>query len=149
MNRTRLTAMLVKDEDRRSHAYDDATGKTLKTGDTLQGILTIGVGYNLQERGLPPDIVELLFDRALTEAIQQCIDHIDGFRVLDEVRQHVLVNMCFNLGLTRLKKFEKMFAAIERRDWNAAAAEMLDSRWAKQVGSRAVELARMMRTGEP
>ena len=55
--------------------------------------------------------------------------------------------MMFNLGKTRLSKFVKMRDAIEDHDYNRAAKEMLDSKWADQVGNRAVELAELMRGG--
>lgn len=65
----------------------------------------------------------------------------------DEVREYTIKNMLFNLGLTRFLGFRKMLAAIRRRDYEGAAAEMLNSKWARQVGHRAIELAEQMRTG--
>jgi lysozyme len=59
----------------------------------------------------------------------------------------VLVNMAFNLGPTRLKGFKKFIAAFDAKDWDGAVIEMLDSKWAKQVGARAIRLAKMVRTG--
>lgn len=63
------------------------------------------------------------------------------------VREWVVKNMLFNLGLSRFLKFKKMLKAVREGDYERAAVEMLDSRWAKQVKGRAVELADMMRTG--
>ena len=54
--------------------------------------------------------------------------------------KRVLANMCFNLGITRLLKFKNFLAAMENNDWDKAAVEMLDSRWAIQVGPRAIRL---------
>ena len=62
------------------------------------------------------------------------------WRELDGVRQRVLVNMGFNLGLTRLLKFKKFLAALEKKDYETAAIEMMDSRWAVQVKGRANRL---------
>jgi lysozyme len=59
----------------------------------------------------------------------------------------VIINMAFNLGVYRLGKFHKMRQAVYSSDWNRAADEMLDSRWAQQVGERAQRLAQMMREG--
>jgi lysozyme len=59
-----------------------------------------------------------------------------------------LVDMGFNLGIPRLMKFKKMWEAIERQDFEWAAAEMLNSRWAKQVGKRADNLSKTMEHGE-
>lgn len=67
--------------------------------------------------------------------------------LLDDARLDVLINMCFNLGIYRLLGFKKMLAALERRDYIQASIEMMDSRWAKQVGGRAVELSVQMQTG--
>jgi GH24 family phage-related lysozyme (muramidase) len=68
-----------------------------------------------------------------------------GFTALDETHQHVLLDMAFTLGLHGLKQFTKMLAALERRDFDTAATEMLVSTWARKVGDRATELAAMMR----
>ena len=59
-----------------------------------------------------------------------------------------MINLCFNLGLPRLKKFVKALAAMEAGNYEEAAIEFLDSRWAKQVGSRALEVTHMIRSGE-
>ena len=62
--------------------------------------------------------------------------------------KRVLANMCFNLGITRLLKFQKFLTAIEKQDWNTAAVEMMDSRWATQVGPRATRLRdRVLKAG--
>ena len=60
----------------------------------------------------------------------------------------IVANMAFNLGMPRLNKFKKMWSAIEDEDYNNAAVEMLDSRWAEQVKGRATRLSNIMRTGE-
>ena len=70
------------------------------------------------------------------------------YEKLDDARQTVLANMAFNLGMSRLGKFKKMWAALSRQDYQKAADEMMDSRWARQVGVRAKRLEAIMRTGE-
>ena len=67
---------------------------------------------------------------------------------LDAARRDVLINMCFNMGLTRLAKFKKTLAAVRAGEYEVAASEMLDSLWADQVGKRANELAEQMVRGE-
>ena len=67
---------------------------------------------------------------------------------LNETRQMCLVDMGFNLGVPRLMKFKNMWEAIERQDFEWASAEMLNSRWAKQVGRRADNLAKAMENGD-
>ena len=70
------------------------------------------------------------------------------FNDLNDARQEVLANMCFNLGLAGLRKFQRMIAALERQDWLDASREMLDSKWATQVGDRAIRLSNAMRVGQ-
>lgn len=136
-NLLKLKAELERDEGRRSKPYEDT-----------EGILTIGVGWNLEERGLPQEIIDRLFELSISEAERDAMALFPSFRELDQARQRVLVNMAFNLGRKRLSGFKKMIAAVGREDWAAAADEMLDSKWARQVGKRAERLADMMRRGE-
>ncbi|MCV6587566.1 MAG: hypothetical protein OIF57_00865 [Marinobacterium sp.] len=79
--------------------------------------------------------------------LQVELDTIPIFTRLDAARQLVLANMAYNLGVPRLKGFRKMWRALEQGDYKLAAAEMLDSRWARQVGKRATELAEQRRAG--
>ena len=86
-----------------------------------------------------------MLDDDIEIAIRDIKRNIHYFDDLSEEVQEVLVNMCFNLGVTRLMKFKKMFEAIEESDWSRAADEALDSKWARQVGNRAEELAGVLR----
>lgn len=72
---------------------------------------------------------------------------VKGFARLSAARKRVVTNMIFNLGFTRFLKFHKFLAALANEDWNTAAKEMLDSKWARQVGPRAERLAALMRMG--
>lgn len=138
MNTQKLTEELRRDEGFRKTVYLDS-----------EGIETIGVGRNLRDRGLSEDEINLLLRNDIETAILDAIDVLPcSFHSLTDARQRVLVNMCFNLGRPRLRKFKKMLAAVEREDYETAAAEMLNSKWARQVGPRAVRLADMMRAGE-
>jgi lysozyme len=56
--------------------------------------------------------------------------------------------MGFNLGISRLLHFRRMLSALEQGDYQKAAVEMLDSKWARQVGKRATHLNHMMKTGD-
>ena len=136
--------------------------------DTL-GINTVGIGRNLDDRGITKDeldwmdypSIEYVYTDGITEAdaiylAQNDVQIVEEELVrahpcveeLDAVRQLVLVDMAFNLGVPRLCKFKKMWAAIEAKDFPTAAKEMLDSRWANQVKSRATKLAHAMHHGE-
>jgi lysozyme len=135
MNRTALKALLVHHEGLKLKPYKDTTGR-----------LTIGVGRNLTDDGITEDEARLLLDNDINEVWHECSTKITGFTALDDTRQHVLMDMVFNMGLGNVMLFTKMLNAIQARDFTLAADEMLQSRWAKQVGDRALDLARMMRT---
>lgn len=135
-NLVKLRAELEHDEGRKSKPYKDT-----------EGILTIGVGWNLEERGLPTWVIDRLLDVSMQEAEADARSIVKTFDELMPVRQRVVVNMAFNLGRVRLKGFKKMIAAVHSEDWEEAAVQMLDSKWAKQVGARADRLAVMMREG--
>ena len=111
------------------------------------GKLTIGVGHNLTDNGLSFPIIDAL----LREDLERVHTDLDAFYPewceLSENRRMVLVNMGFNLGIPRLQTFKKFWSAIKDGNYQLAAAEMLDSRWAKQVGNRATELSRQMIDG--
>ena len=135
--------------------------------DTL-GIDTIGIGRNLEDRGISKqelddmDIPTIghIYEYGITEtdAVYLATNDVQIVEEellkahpcvaeLDAVRQLVLVDMAFNMGVPRLRKFKKMWAAVHAKDFPTAAKEMLDSRWANQVKSRSVKLANMMHTG--
>ena len=136
--------------------------------DTL-GIDTIGIGRNLEDRGITKqeldelDIpsIDHVYIYGITEAdavylatndvqiveeelvrAHPCVDR------LDSVRQLIVMDMAFNMGVPRLCKFKKMWNAIHDEDFPTAAKEMLDSRWANQVKGRATKLANAMHNGE-
>tara|TARA_R110002110_G_scaffold7299_2_gene37083 strand:- start:936 stop:1367 length:432 start_codon:yes stop_codon:yes gene_type:complete len=113
-----------------------------------EGIETIGVGRNLRDRGLSEDEIDLLLDNDIAICEEELLNNFEWYAELDEVRKRVLIDMAFNLGMPKLKQFAKMLGAIENKDWVNVASEMLDSRWAEQVGNRASRLSEMMETGE-
>lgn len=144
---TCLADQLRRDEDDRQWAYDDATRQTLAPGDTLHGKLTIGVGHNLSASGLPQKIRDLL----LLDDIQIATNALEGNFPwtcdLDPVRQEVPINMTFNMGVRELAKFQEFLGYLRTGNWQNAAAAMLDSLWAKQVGDRAQRLAIQIQSG--
>lgn len=110
------------------------------------GHLTIGYGHNL-ENGISKEAAEFILREDLQAAVKAVSKHFAWWQGLNEARQFVLVDMAFNMGLAKLSTFKKMLEATQRGDWNKAAAEMLNSRWATQVGRRARELAEIMKKG--
>lgn len=136
MNLARVYARLSIDEGRRKRIYVDTVGK-----------ISGGVGRNLTDRGFRDDEIDLMLANDVAEAVGECRRLIRGFDALAEARQEVLVNMMFNMGYTRLAGFKKMLVAVQAGNWREAASQMLDSKWADQVGDRADRLADAMRTG--
>ena len=153
-----LLQELVKHEGLRLQVYQDTLG-----------IDTIGIGRNLKDRGISKEeldeldipTIDHVYEYGITEADAMLLAENDVQIVeeellrahpcvedLDAVRQLVLVDMAFNLGVPRLNKFKKMWAAIHENKFDVAAKEMLDSRWANQVKSRSTKLAHAMHHGE-
>jgi len=133
-----LTQLITRHEGRRTHPYTDTVGN-----------LTIGVGRNLTDRGLSGDEIDYLLANDIAIADAVCTD-LFGWRVFrnaSKPRQYALISMAFNMGGPRLAGFANMIAAVRAGDWNRAADEALDSRWARQVGTRATEIAAMLREG--
>ena len=135
MNTDELKADLYRDEGLRLKPYLDTVGKT-----------TIGVGRNLSDNG----ISKLEADQMLEHDIAAVVTELDlafpWWTRLPETKRRALANMAFQLGLPRLKGFEKMLGALEAGDWNAAADEALDSTWARQVPERAARIAQLFRS---
>ena len=157
-NKDLLMEKLIAHEGLRLQVYEDSLG-----------IATIGIGRNLEDRGITPEELEwmdipnmaIVHTMGITEADAMYLAQNDVQIVeeellrshpcvenLDAVRQLILVDMAFNMGVPRLGKFKKMWAAIHENNFEEAAKEMLDSRWANQVNSRSTKLAHAMHTGE-
>jgi lysozyme len=109
--------------------------------------LTIGYGRNIDDVGISEAEAEVLLSNDLARCANEVAKHVESFGKLNEARQSVLVNMCFNLGIAGLLKFNKFIAAVNDGLFELASKEMLDSQWAKQVGNRAIELSEQMKTG--
>ena len=109
--------------------------------------LTIGYGLNL-DAGIDGELAELILKHQVSK-LRSRFESAEWYSSIDsQARKDALVNMAFNIGVSGTFKFAKMFNAIALRDYHQAANEMLDSKWAKQVGGRAIELAEQMRSGQ-
>ncbi len=127
---------LERDEGVRTHPYTDTKGK-----------LTIGIGRNLNAKGLSQEEIDHLLENDLRELSIELRARLPWFETLDDARQGVILNMAFNIGLTGLEGFPRMLQGVAQGDWELAADEMKNSLWAKEVGDRAVRLEQQMRTG--
>ena len=157
-NKDLLMEKLIAHEGLRLQVYKDSLG-----------IATIGIGRNLEDRGITPEELEWMDIPNMDTIYQYGISEADAMYLaqndvqiveeelvrahpcvdrLDSVRQIILIDMGFNMGVPRLCKFKKMWAAVEAEDFPTAAKEMLDSRWSRQVKGRATKLANAMHNGE-
>jgi len=132
-----LKKMIEAHEGRRLKPYRDTVGK-----------LTIGVGRNLDDVGISDAESSFMLQNDIERVIRELNHQIPWWISLDQVRRMVIVDMGFNLGVPGLLKFRDFISALQRGDYRTAAAEMLDSLWARQVGRRADDLASMMVTGK-
>jgi lysozyme len=137
MDRERLKEQLIRDEGLRLKPYTDTVGK-----------ITIGVGRNLTDRGITQHTALAMLDEDIDIAEVGCRARLPWFTTLHPVRQAVLVNMAFNMGIVRLMKFKDTLTLAPLHDHDATAIAMLESLWAEQVGDRALRLAEQWRTGE-
>ncbi len=132
----RLRADLIRDEGQRFDLYTDTTGHA-----------SIGVGHNIEAHGISQTVCDQMLDEDMRRALHDATTQWPWFAELDDVRQRVLLNMVFNIGLAGVAQFRLMIQAIIAGHFDEAATQMLDSLWARQVGPRADRLAHMMLTG--
>lgn len=138
MNRTRVMTQLVTDEGLRLKPYRCTAGK-----------LTIGVGRNLEDRGITSSEAMMLLFNDIDDFWAKLLKALPWVDAAPAPVQEALLNMCFNLGLSGLLTFKSTLALIQAGQYAEAAEAMLDSKWAGQVGDRAKRLADMVRSCAP
>lgn len=134
MDREQLFDDLVRDEGLKLEIYKCTAGK-----------LTIGVGRNIEDRGITTSEARLLLANDVDIISDELTTKFPWWVSMPEPAQRALANMAFNLGVPRLSQFKNMLSALEKGDYNVAAKEALDSNWAKQVGDRANRIAKVFR----
>jgi GH24 family phage-related lysozyme (muramidase) len=137
VNLAKLEAQLTNEEGRKNKAYVDTLG-----------ILSIGIGRNLRDNGLRDSEIDFLFKNDVEDVKNAIQAHMPWVLDLDEVRQRVFYDLCFNMGVNKLLTFTHMIAFARAGDYISAADELHHSIWDSQVGSRAPKLEAMLRTGE-
>ena len=147
MNMDSLIQELIMDEGFKYEVYEDHLG-----------FPTLGVGHLItkkdEEYGKPvgTPISEERIHECLKQDIEIVCEELDRneawWRGLDDTRQRVVANMCFNLGYPRFSGFKRFLAAMGTSQWETAAEEMLDSKWATQVGARALRLQHRVLHGD-
>ena len=128
---------IMRDEGFRSKPYVDSVGK-----------ITVGYGINLDNDPLSEAEGQMLTEGRVRKLIEQLSAQLPWTNDLDDARMGVLTNMAYNLGMGGLLGFKKTLALVQERNYEQASVEMLDSKWADQVGARAQRLSVQMRTGE-
>lgn len=136
MDTNKLHDQLINDEGLRLVPYEDSVGK-----------LTIGVGRNIVDVGISKTEAMFLLDNDIKNVCFDLDKNLSFWRDMSDERQLALANMCFNLGISKLITFKKTINHLQLEEYEKAADEMMDSIWAKQVGSRAYRLSEMIRNG--
>ena len=137
MNKQKLTEQLERHEGLRLNPYKCTAGK-----------LTIGIGRNLVDKGISPEEARVMLNNDIDEFWRKLSNELPIVNSLCDARQNVVANMAFNLGVRGFLTFKNMINCLSVQDYHGAANEMLKSKWAKQVGNRANELAEQMKSGE-
>ena len=129
--------LLRRHEGYRRFPYRDTVGK-----------LTVGYGLNLEDRGLSESEARFLLDNEIDRINLLLGRKYPWYNTLTPYRRAVCIDMVYNLGEEGFDKFHKLKAALAAGRWREARMEMLNSKWATQVGSRATRLADIMQTNE-
>lgn len=133
INLERLKNQLVIDEGLELKPYRCSADK-----------LTIGVGRNIQEVGITKEEAMVMLENDIARVAGECTRAFDWFLDLTPIRKEAIINLVFNMGLSKFKQFKKTIAFIEAGDWERAGAELLDSNYARQVGQRSQRVANML-----
>ena len=141
MNIEALREQLKVDEGVKYEIYKDHLGYP-----------TFGIGHLITEDDpehgteISEDRVNEIFESDVAKFVSEAKILFPDLDELPDVAQQVIVNMAFNMGRPRLSKFKNFIAGVNDRDWTRAAEEMMDSRWADQVGARATRLRNLILT---
>lgn len=129
---SKLSELLIRHEGLRLKPYQCTAGKT-----------TIGVGRNLSDNGITEEEAMLMLNRDINVCIQE-LSRYEWWEKLDGARRDAIIDLYFCVGGPSFSKFRKLMWAISTEDWKSAGAEVLDSKFARQTGTRALDLAEML-----
>lgn len=130
-----IISQISRDEGFRAKPYLDT-----------EGHWTVGFGWNMEAVPLDIEIARLMLDKEVARCTATLRHDFTWFDSLSEPRQAVLINMAYNLGIEGLKEFKRTLKSIADGNYVEASKQMLESKWATQVGERAVRLSMQMRT---
>lgn len=134
--KSQLRHLLIIHEGYKLHPYTDTMGH-----------ISIGIGRNLDSRGVLPTEIDMMCEHDMQYFYDQIDSHFTWFAKLNTARQIALIDMCF-MGFKKFITFEKMLIALQKEDYETAANEILNSEYATQVGQRAKDLADIIRRGQ-
>jgi lysozyme len=132
---SQITDMLIKHEGLRLFPYPDSVGR-----------LTIGVGRNLHDRGITKDEALMMLENDIADFTKQLSERLFWFDQQPDKIKMVLLDMAFNMGLNGLLTFHNTLEHIKNGDYKEASKDMLNSKWAVQVGVRSLELADILKS---
>jgi len=123
-------------------------GLKLKPYNCSRGALTIGCGRNLDSMGITEDEALYLLTNDVRRVIEELESNFTWFKDLSGARRDAIIDLCFNIGITSLRLFRNANKSMSECDYEEAHLHYLDSRWADEVGARAIEVCDMIRTNE-
>lgn len=133
----KLKSELIRDEGLRLTPYKCTAGK-----------LTIGIGRNIEDKGITEDEAHYMLYNDIRECLSDCVLIFgDDWKYFSDARKRVFVNMRFNLGPKGFRSFKNTIRYAKMRDWIMVAQNMRNSRWYNQVGDRAKRLIKMVIDG--
>lgn len=135
-DRAALLTQLKVDEGVHLHPYADT-----------KGLLTIGIGRNLDAVGISNAEAEMLCESDIARAEAALSANVPWWNTLSDNRQMALMNLCFNMGWGGLSTFKNMLAAFFAKEFDVAADDLLASKYATEVGARAQRVAALIRNG--
>ena len=132
----KLKTSLKDHEGLRDKPYDDQTGKEVKSGTTVKGKVSIGIGHNLTDNGLPPFLIDALLGHDIEE-VESILDyHEPQWRTYPDPLQRFLVEMVFNIGWRSWESFYNTRRMIRDRQYTEAAHNLKASKWYRDVGEK-------------
>jgi lysozyme len=138
INLDRLTAQLEIHEGIKLKPYRCTANK-----------LTIGVGRNIEDVGISKEEAMYLLQNDIASVAGQCTRAFDWFLDAPEQVKEAVINLVFNMGLSKFKQFKLTIGHLSRKEYELAGAELLNSNYAVQVGNRAIEIANQIAECQP
>jgi len=129
-----LVELLRRHEGCRNKPYTDTVGK-----------LTVGIGHNLTDNGLSDAAINFILHEDIRDVEKQLDHHLPWWRTIPPSAAMALEDMAFNMGVAGLLEFTHALGFLEAGDYDNAAKEFLNSKWAQQVGNRAIEDSKLIK----